>query len=135
MADLNLRIANMVNNPAVLARYEALGAQIATLDAEFQAMKDKLEADAEALERRSVGWVEAVTNVAYKLDAMFSEYMKELKYKGEVKLVKTGRFDEYQIQMRVSFRENEMVTDLTGQRQSGGERTVSTVMYLMGKQP
>lgn len=134
IATHNLRVQSMVNNPAVLHRYEELGAQLTVLEEEYEVMQRRLVEDEASLERRSAGWLDSVTNVAYKLNTLFGEFMSELKFRGEVELIKTGKFDAYEIQMKVSFRENEGITNLTGQRQSGGERTVSTVMYLMALQ-
>ena len=36
--------------------------------------------------------------------------------------------------MKVSYRESEALTELTAQRQSGGEKSVATIMYLMALQ-
>ena len=43
-------------------------------------------------------------------------------------------FDKYGVQIKVKFRDEEELHELNAQRQSGGERSVSTVLYLMALQ-
>jgi chromosome segregation ATPase len=43
-------------------------------------------------------------------------------------------FEQWGIDILVKFRETEQLQLLTGQRQSGGERAVSTTLYLMSLQ-
>ena len=43
-------------------------------------------------------------------------------------------FDQWSIQIHVKFRENESLSLLDSHRQSGGERAVSTIFYLMALQ-
>ena len=53
---------------------------------------------------------------------------------GEVAVHKEDDFDKWGINISVKFRESESLQLLTGQRQSGGERSVTTVLYLMSLQ-
>ncbi len=43
-------------------------------------------------------------------------------------------YDKWGIEILVKFRDNEPLQRLSGQRQSGGERSVSTILYLMSLQ-
>jgi len=43
-------------------------------------------------------------------------------------------FSKYGVQIRVKFRDSEELQALNAQRQSGGERSVSTMLYLMALQ-
>lgn len=45
-----------------------------------------------------------------------------------------GNFIEWGIEIRVAFRENHKLQVLSARVQSGGERSVSTIMYLMALQ-
>lgn len=60
---------------------------------------------------------------------------------GEVKLDPDPRefpdfadFDKFGVQIKVKFRDTEQLQELNAQRQSGGERSVSTMLYLMALQ-
>ncbi|OJD18472.1 hypothetical protein AJ78_01528 [Emergomyces pasteurianus Ep9510] len=46
----------------------------------------------------------------------------------------TSDFDQWSIRIQVKFRENENLSILDSHRQSGGERAVSTIFYLMALQ-
>ncbi len=43
-------------------------------------------------------------------------------------------FDKVGVQIKVKFRATETLQELNAQRQSGGERSVSTMLYLMALQ-
>lgn len=60
--------------------------------------------------------------------------MSELNYHGEVCLRRINGLDTYEMQMNVSFRGESDIAPLSGQRHSGGERAVATIMYLMALQ-
>ena len=45
-----------------------------------------------------------------------------------------GTFSEYELQLKVTFKTDQDVSVLDGQKHSGGERAVSTIMYLMALQ-
>jgi hypothetical protein len=45
-----------------------------------------------------------------------------------------GTFDEFEMEMQVKYTEGTELTVLDAKRQSGGERAVATVMYLMALQ-
>ena len=51
-----------------------------------------------------------------------------------MELWRQGKVDEYELRMKVSFRDNSEVVQLSGHRHSGGERAVSTIMFLMALQ-
>lgn len=51
-----------------------------------------------------------------------------------MELWRQGKVDEYELRMKVSFRDNSEVAQLSGHRHSGGERAVSTIMFLMALQ-
>jgi hypothetical protein len=45
-----------------------------------------------------------------------------------------SEFDKFGVMIEVKFRNNEELQELNAQRQSGGERSVSTMLYLMAMQ-
>ena len=54
-----------------------------------------------------------------------------MKCAGEIRLVEHEDYDKWTIDILVSFRDSDRMQLLTGQRQSGGERALTTIMYLM----
>ncbi len=79
-----------------------------------------------------------------KVNARFSQYFSshmQMKCSGMVSLEPDPEkdpnfsdFDKYGVQIKVKFRDHEDLQELNAQRQSGGERSVSTMLYLMALQ-
>lgn len=134
IAYLTTQLENVVEDPTLLERYKALVKERDSTARQVEQMRHEVEHREESIQRRSKHWLEQVEAIAQKLDAQFAAYMGHLSYSGEVELKKRGNFDKFEMQMRVNFRANEMMQDLSGMRHSGGERAVSTIMYLMALQ-
>ena len=124
------------DNPLLQQRYEEmqeeeqrllLSEQLAVLNAEYEDMEATMR-------KRSEQWIDNVRSIANKLNKSFHLYMEKLGFQGEVALRETGRLIDYEMQLRVAFHSGSAMVDLSGQRHSGGERAVSTVMYLMALQ-
>jgi len=127
-------IDNSVDNPEVIKRYEELVEEAARAKQELDVVEDRLQ-NFEAKNRERIeAWKENATMVTGKLHDSFKKFMEALQYHGEVKMVETGAISEYEMQLMVSFRDTEGMRQLSGTRHSGGERAVSTVMYLMALQ-
>ena len=88
----------------------------------------------EKIEDRLAAWKDKVKNLERKLNTLFAKFMEELNYHGQVCLREIGGLDTYEMQMNVSFRGESDIAPLSGQRHSGGERAVATIMYLMALQ-
>jgi len=127
-------IDNSVDNPEVIKRYEELVEEAARAKQELDVVEDRLQ-NFEAKNRERIeAWKENAMMVTGKLHDSFKKFMEALQYHGEVKMVETGAISEYEMQLMVSFRDTEGMRQLSGTRHSGGERAVSTVMYLMALQ-
>jgi len=72
------------------------------------------------------------------VDKRFTKYMSELGCVGEISLKHENdlnfSFKDYAVEIKVSFRANVAPSVLSSRVQSGGERSVSTIMYLMAMQ-
>ena len=83
-------------------------------------------------------WFETLTKTISKVDKRFWKYMGELGCVGEISLKHEHdlnfSFKDYAVEIKVSFRRNVAPSVLSSRVQSGGERSVSTIMYLMAMQ-
>jgi structural maintenance of chromosomes protein 5 len=131
---IELQLSRSHDNPAVIQRYNDLKRTHEAALQEFQALEQNYLDLEENLRHRSESWFESVENLRRKLNARFGEYMEELRFKGEIELIKQGKISEYALQMKVAFKEDGILANLSGLRHSGGERNVSTIMYLMALQ-
>jgi hypothetical protein len=79
-------------------------------------------------------WLSGVNKLVSNMDIRFSEYMEALQYHGRLSLRQTGKLIDYEMVVEVGFRGDGERAELSGARHSGGERAVSTIMYLMALQ-
>jgi chromosome segregation ATPase len=103
------------------ARIEDLGFHLQQIESEMSIIK--------------LRWLTPLNSMIAKINKSFSESMKSLGYAGEVTLRgEDDNFEEYGIVVRVKYRDDEDVQELSAFTQSGGERSVATVIYMMALQ-
>ncbi|OQR73845.1 structural maintenance of chromosomes protein 5-like, partial [Tropilaelaps mercedesae] len=82
-------------------------------------------------------WRGELDGLIQKIDATFSKFFSLLGCDGRVTLY-TGeaehQYDRYGIKILVRFRESTDLCELTPTHQSGGERSVATILYMMALQ-
>ena len=143
--------ANSIDdNPDVLRQYDKLKQEIAQLTDELENLADSKEAQLADINRLKDPWEGALTNSLHKVNSLFGTYMAELDCAGEI-VLKRGdanpastqpqpgdnarfNFENWGVEIHVKFREKAKMSVLSAQRHSGGERSVSTIMFLMALQ-
>ena len=81
-------------------------------------------------------WRSAVDDVIIRVNDRFGQLFASINCRGSVELGVPANeldFDRYELAIKVAFRTGE-VPQLLGTRQSGGERSVSTMLYLLSFQ-
>ncbi|KAI8823741.1 uncharacterized protein EV422DRAFT_368077 [Fimicolochytrium jonesii] len=109
--------------------------------AELERLRQKLDTDAGKLNERTAQiqriknkWEPELRALVERISAGFATAFEKIGCAGEVKLSTHEDYDKWGIDILVKFRDTERLNQLTGQRQSGGERSVSTILYLMALQ-
>ena len=107
----------------------------------IEKLKKKLEALNTAVEELTSKVQETRNNWEPRLEALvkqisssFAHNMGQINCNGSVEVFKHEDYDQWAIEIFVRFREGETMTRLDAHRQSGGERAVSTIFYLMSLQ-
>jgi chromosome segregation ATPase len=122
-------------NPRALQDYETRRGQLESLAqtiAERRAQMARLNTQLSALRQ---AWVPTVKAMVDEISARFSEFFAQAKNVGEVQLIEHGDdFDQWELAIMVKFRETEQLQRLSHQRQSGGEKSMSTMLYLLSMQ-
>lgn len=122
-------------NQNILQEYESRQRKI-------EAMATKVETDGQELSRclseiNSLKgfWLPTLRNLVVKINETFSRNFQEMAVAGEVSLDEHETdFDKYGILIKVKFRESGQLQVLSAHHQSGGERSVSTILYLVSLQ-
>lgn len=121
-------------NPNAIAEYEDREKAIHKLRDRLERIGHKLgELEAAIAEIRGK-WEPKLDELVEKISVAFSENFEKIGCAGQVEIYKDDDFDQWAIQIQVKFRENEQLSILDSHRQSGGERAVSTIFYLMALQ-
>ncbi|GAV75400.1 SMC_N domain-containing protein [Cephalotus follicularis] len=122
-------------NQNVLQEYEHRREKI-------DAVARKLEADKEGLKRclaeidaLKENWLPALRNLVTQINQTFSRNFQEMAVAGEVSLDEHDMdFNQFGILIKVKFRQEGQLQVLSAHHQSGGERSVSTILYLVSLQ-
>ncbi|WFD26275.1 Structural maintenance of chromosomes protein 5 [Malassezia nana] len=123
----------------VIASFQARQEKIAQLKRTMEDgrhVQRQLEEDIAQLEAQ---WLPELEKLIGRVNERFSAAFarmyrvltKGLGCAGEVRLSRDDDYEKWGIEILVKFRDTERLQPLTGQRQSGGERSLSTVLYLL----
>lgn len=143
LTDAQDKVNSIDDNPEVLRRYEQRTKEIAEARAKLEDLNEGQNAKIQQLEHNAGNWKTALHNSLEKVNVLFQQYMQELGCAGEVRLRKgssehsedsLGDFANWGVEIRVKFREKSPLQVLSAHHHSGGERSVSTIMYLMALQ-
>ncbi|CAM6102353.1 unnamed protein product [Calypogeia fissa] len=123
------------NNENAIMIYEARCEQIRNLKAKADEKRDALDGCMKEIERVQNVWLPELRELVSKINDTFSENFREMAVAGEVSLDEQGTdFDKYGVLIKVKFRESGNLQVLSAHHQSGGERSVSTILYLVSLQ-
>ena len=139
------RILSMYSaNPEVVQHYNKLKDEIELIEAQLADCTSNREKGLQLLAEQRQDWERRLEKYIVKVNSLFTVYMAEMGCTGEVSLKKglpqedgleqKDNFRHWGLEIRVSFREGCKAEVLSAQRHSGGERSVSTILYLMALQ-
>ncbi|KAH9774380.1 Structural maintenance of chromosomes protein 5 [Citrus sinensis] len=122
-------------NQNILQEYEHRQQQIEDLSTKQEADKKELKrflAEIDALKEK---WLPTLRNLVAQINETFSRNFQEMAVAGEVSLDEhESDFDKFGILIKVKFRQSGQLEVLSAHHQSGGERSVSTILYLVSLQ-
>ena len=126
-------------NSNVIREFEERAKQIQALQNKLTAFQEDLVKFQDAIAEVRGTWEPRLDSLIGKISDAFSDSFARIGLAGQVTLDKVQDedgpdFDEWSIQIHVKFRQHENLSQLNSHRQSGGERAVSTIFYLMALQ-
>lgn len=141
--ELERSIEGIHDNPDAIRHYEKLKTQIEEMKSNLEDVRNSRETRLTKLQKMREPWEYALDTYTTKVNILFTAYMADMGCTGEVRLTKgsstddenvKGNFKDWGMEILVSFREGAKAQVLSADRHSGGERSVSTILYLMALQ-
>ncbi|QSZ36611.1 hypothetical protein DSL72_006491 [Monilinia vaccinii-corymbosi] len=121
-------------NPNAIRDYEIRQADINRLSIKITSIEGELGDIAQKVTEIMTKWEPRLDALVEQISQAFSHNFEQIGCAGEVSVYKEEDFEKWAIEIKVKFRENETLQLLDKHRQSGGERSVSTIFYLMSLQ-
>ncbi|KAI1904927.1 hypothetical protein AGOR_G00010720 [Albula goreensis] len=121
---------------AVVEEYTKRTQEIEHLTKELEEKKNALDTYRQNISQAKENWLNPLKQLVEKINEKFSDFFRSMQCAGEVDLHSENEeeYDKYGIRIRVKFRSSTQLHELTPHHQSGGERSVSTMLYLMALQ-
>ncbi|XP_076015393.1 structural maintenance of chromosomes protein 5 [Genypterus blacodes] len=120
----------------VVEEYNRREQEIRNLEKELEEKSNSLKAYRQNITEAKEGWLAPLKQLVEQINGKFGDFFSSMKCVGEVDLHSDNEeeYDKYGIRIRVKFHSSTQLHELTAQHQSGGERSVSTMLYLMALQ-
>lgn len=122
---------NMQTNAGVVEQFRKRQAEIATLTETIAEREEKLEKAESRIRRTRELWEPALRDLVDSIGERFSAAFDRIGCAGEVRIAEHEDYERWAIDILVKFRDDEKLQLLTAERQSGGERSLTTILYLM----
>jgi len=120
-----------VLDPDVIHQFEERAGKIETLKNVLAAKKRREDVLRKNIAKVYDKWHPALKDLVDNIGVKFSAAFDAIGCAGEIRIGKDESYKDWRIDIYVKFRDDTELQLLTGQRQSGGERSLTTIMYLM----
>ncbi|KAF5393572.1 hypothetical protein D9757_000066 [Collybiopsis confluens] len=117
--------------PGVIEQYEKRKKDIKQLEKTLEERKRNAVKIERTLNSILDHWKPALESLVGSIGQKFSSAFDRIGCAGEIRISENEDYDKWAIDILVKFRDEEKLQLLTGQRQSGGERSLTTILYLM----
>ncbi|KAM5552127.1 structural maintenance of chromosomes protein 5 [Rosa sericea] len=122
-------------NHNILKEYEDRQRKIEAIATKLEEDKAELMRCIAEVDNLKETWLPTLRNLVAQINETFSWNFQEMAVAGEVSLDEHDMdFDQFGILIKVKFRQAGQLQVLSAHHQSGGERSVSTILYLVSLQ-
>uniref|UniRef100_A0A8C4H0B5 Structural maintenance of chromosomes protein 5 n=1 Tax=Dicentrarchus labrax TaxID=13489 RepID=A0A8C4H0B5_DICLA len=120
----------------VVDEYNRREQEIKHLEKDLEDKSNALNAYRQNISEAKERWLNPLKQLVEQINGKFSDFFRSMQCAGEVDLHSENEeeYDKYGIRIRVKFHSSTQLHELTPYHQSGGERSVSTMLYLMALQ-
>jgi len=139
LAEAEATMNGIEEDRGALERYQKVLQALEQAKQNLDDLLNRKEKGRSELEQMKAPWLATLQETISTVDKRFTEYMRDLGCVGSVSLKDGDKeenftFEDYAVEIKVSFRDGVKPSVLSSRVQSGGERSVSTIMYLMAMQ-
>ncbi|KAK2513862.1 Smc5 [Columba guinea] len=123
-------------NASVVEDYNKQTEEIQQLTEFLEKKKNELDTYKQNISKVKERWLNPLKSLIEQINEKFSSFFSSMQCVGEVDLhvENEEEYDKYGIRIRVKFHSSTELHELTPFHQSGGEKSVSTMLYLMSLQ-
>lgn len=122
-------------NHNILEEYEECQQKIEAISTKLEADEKELRMYLAEINALKENWLTTLRNLVAQINETFSRNFQEMAVAGEVSLDEHDiDFDQFGILIKVKFRQAGELQVLSAHHQSGGERSVATILYLVSLQ-
>ncbi|GLD93353.1 hypothetical protein PINS_up001945 [Pythium insidiosum] len=115
--------------------YERVCAEIEQEEAELAELEGCVTNGEDKINEIKSAWHAKLRDVVSQIDSSFKEFFRDIGCVGEIVLDDQDQdLAKWGIERRAQFRKNAKLSTMTAEEQSGGEKSVGTIMYLMALQ-
>eukprot|EP00038_Savillea_parva_P018994 m.26072 g.26072 ORF g.26072 m.26072 type:complete len:1078 (+) comp4290_c0_seq1:23-3256(+) len=119
----------------IVAQYEGVVEQINAIQVELDSAQQRLDEGKETLEKKKKEWMPMLKRITETVSEKFASMFANIGHVGEVTLHEDEHdYSQYGLEIRVSFKDDGKLHQLKGSFQSGGEKMVSTMVFLLALQ-
>ncbi|XP_012264932.2 structural maintenance of chromosomes protein 5 [Athalia rosae] len=130
-------LSDMPDGDNVINDFEKVKVDVARLKEDIVTKSTELRIIIEEMERIRGMWMPLLSQFVDQINENFSSYLANMNCAGEVSLHYGDNildFEQYGLKIKVKFRDTDELQELTRHHQSGGERAVSTAVYMIALQ-
>ncbi|KAF8637018.1 hypothetical protein AX17_003102 [Amanita inopinata Kibby_2008] len=122
---------NLNTNPGIVEQYERRKREIEALEKSLEEKHKRVSKYERSIKTARDNWQPALEKLVASIGEKFSAAFDRIGCAGELRITPYEDYEKWAIDILVKFRDSEKLQLLTGQRQSGGERSLTTILYLM----
>ncbi|XP_076749456.1 structural maintenance of chromosomes 5 isoform X2 [Xylocopa sonorina] len=130
-------MGNNVDGENILRQYQEVEKEIHNLKDFIEKKTQQLETTTQNIDTLREQWLKPLLETIQRINFNFSMHFSEMGCVGEVTLAQPENnmnFDQYGLKIMVKFRDTDQLQELTRYHQSGGERAVTTAIYMISLQ-
>ncbi|KAK7023765.1 structural maintenance of chromosomes protein 5 [Favolaschia claudopus] len=122
---------NTNTNPGVVEQYEKRKRDIEVLQKTIEGRERQAAKIEKNIKNARDNWEPNLRALVASIGQKFSAAFDRIGCAGEIRVREDESYAQWAIDILVKFRDTEKLQLLTSQRQSGGERSLTTILYLM----